>query len=93
MWFGTSMNYGQTLHRSFNLSPAIWVLLNTSAPSPGEDAPLPPHDLNFVERGGSICPLLWFTGMARGSLGFAVIGIHSGPECLTLNFDLGICQV
>lgn len=32
MWFGASMNYGQTLYGSFNLSPAIWVLLNTSVP-------------------------------------------------------------
>lgn len=35
MWFGASMNYGQTLYGSFNLSPAIPVLLNTSVPSPG----------------------------------------------------------
>lgn len=93
MWFGASMNYGQTLHRSFNLSSAIWVLLNTSVPSPGEDAPLLPQDLNYVKRGGSMCPLLWFIGMAQGSIGFAVIGIYSGPGYLTLNFDLGICQV
>lgn len=93
VWFGASVSYRQTLHRSFNLSPAIWVLLNTSVPSPGEDAPLLPHDLNYVKRGGSICPFLWFTGMAQGSLGVAVIGICSGPGYLTLNFDLGICQV
>ena len=69
MWFGANMKYGQTLHRSFNLSPAIWVLLNTSVPSPAEDAPVLPHDLNYVKIEGSICPLLWCTGMAPGSLG------------------------
>lgn len=68
-------------------------MLNTSVPSPGEDVPLLPHDLNYVKREGSICPSLWFTGMAQGSLGFAMIGIHSGPGYLTLNFDLGICQI
>lgn len=69
MWFGASMNYGQTLHRSFNLSLAIWVLLNTSVLSPGDDAPVLPHDLNYVKRGSSVCPLVWCMGMALGRLG------------------------
>lgn len=69
MWFGASMNYGQTLYGSFNLSPAIWVLLNTSVPSPGEDVPVLPHDLNYVKREGSICPLLWCVGTTPRSLG------------------------
>lgn len=68
MWFGASMNYGQTLYGSFNLSPAIWVLLNTSVPSPGEDVPVLPHDLNYVKREGSICPLLWCVGTTPWSL-------------------------
>lgn len=68
MWFGASMNYGQTLYGSFNLSPAIWVLLNTSVPSPGEDVPVLPHDLNYVKREGSICPLLWCVGTTPRSL-------------------------
>lgn len=69
MWLGASVNYGQTLHRSFSLSLAIWVLLNTSVPSPGEDAPGLPRALNYVKRQGSVCPLLWFAGTAQGSLG------------------------
>lgn len=68
MWFGASMNYGQALHRSFSLSPAIWVLLNTSVSSPGEDTPALPHNLSDVRRGASICPLLRFAGMVLGAL-------------------------
>lgn len=92
MWFGANMKYGQTLHRSFNLSPAIWVLLNTSVPSPAEDAPVLPHDLNYVERGFHLSTSLVHRDGSREPW-FAGIGIHSAPGYLTLNFDLGICQV